>query len=364
MPSYDEQIVELEKELATTKYNKATQHHVGLVKAKLAKLKEKQEKRGSGGKKGEGYSVRKTGDGTVLLLGFPSVGKSTLLNQLTGAKSEVGAYDFTTLDVVPGIMEYKHAKIQILDVPGIVRGAASGRGRGREVLSVMRNADLCLMILDVHHPEHLKVLQKEVYDSGIRLNQRRPDVKIKKTNKDGIRVGATVKLTHLNRETIQAILKEFRINNAEVLIRENITDDQLIDCIEDNKQYLYGLICINKADTANLETLHRVMKETCANLAISAEKGQNIAPLRELIFKRLRLIRIFMKEPGKEADMKVPMIMFEGSSVQTVCEKLHRDFVRKFKFVKITGPSSKFPGQKLSLKHALKDGDMVELHLS
>ncbi|MEK6963094.1 MAG: GTP-binding protein [Nanoarchaeota archaeon] len=363
MPAYDEHIVDLEKELSTTKYNKATQHHIGLIKAKLAKLKEKQEKRGSGGKKGEGYSVRKTGDGTVLLLGFPSVGKSTLLNQLTDAHSEVGAYDFTTLDVVPGVMEYNHARIQILDVPGIVRGAASGRGRGREVLSVMRNADLCLMVLDVNHPEHLAVLQKEVYDSGIRLNQRRPDVKIKKTSKDGIRVGATVRLTQINKEVIQSILKEFRINNADVLIREDISDDQLIDCIEDNKKYLFGLIALNKADMASPETVDRVMKETRADIAISAENGYNIAPLRELIFRKLKFIRIYMKEPRKEADMKVPMIMFEGSSIQSICEKLHRDFVKKFKYVKVTGPSSKFPGQKLSLKHLLKDGDIVELHL-
>ena len=73
-----EKIEELQKELSKTKYNKKTQHHIGLIKAKLAVLNEKVSS--SSGGKGEGYSVRRTGDATVVMVGFPSVGKSSLLN--------------------------------------------------------------------------------------------------------------------------------------------------------------------------------------------------------------------------------------------------------------------------------------------
>jgi len=107
--SYDK-IKEFEHELSTTKYNKKTQHHIGLVKAKIANLKKKELVRSASKGKKEGYSVRKTGDGTVIMLGFPSVGKSTLLNKITNANSPIGSYDFTTLSVIPGTMEYKHAK--------------------------------------------------------------------------------------------------------------------------------------------------------------------------------------------------------------------------------------------------------------
>jgi hypothetical protein len=62
-----------------------------------------------------------------------SVGKSTLLTMLTGTQSEAAAYEFTTLTCIPGIINYNDAKIQLLDLPGIIEGASEGKGRGRQV---------------------------------------------------------------------------------------------------------------------------------------------------------------------------------------------------------------------------------------
>ncbi len=363
MVDYLDKIKELEQEISKTKYNKATQHHIGLVKAKIARLREKQESRSSKKGAAHGYEVRKTGDGTVIMIGYPSVGKSTLLNALTDANSKVGSYAFTTLTVVPGVMEYNNAKIQILDVPGIVHGASVGTGRGKEVLSVIQSADLVMFVVDVNHPEHLDILRKEVYNKFIRVNQKRPDVKIKKTGKDGIKIASTVRLTKMDSETIKSILGEFKIINADVVIREDIDADQLIDCIEDNKKYVPGIVLLNKIDTVDEQKVLDVIEETDADIAVSAEKGWYIERLKELIFEKLSLIRIFMKEPGKEADMKEPLITFKGVSVRDVCNKLHKDFVSKFKFCRVWGKSSKFPGQKLTLRHILDDRDVLEIHL-
>ncbi|MFT7615872.1 MAG: small GTP-binding protein [Candidatus Woesearchaeota archaeon] len=358
-------ISELEKQISTTKYNKKTQGAIGIMKAKLAMLRQKQEARSSGGKAGEGYSVRKTGDGTVVLLGFPSAGKSTLLNALTNANSPVGAYAFTTLTCIPGLLDYKHAKIQILDVPGIIAGAASGQGRGKEVLQVIRSADFVLVLLDVFHPEHHAKLLKEVHDTGIRINKMRPDVKITKTSKNGVRVGSTVPLKRIDVATIKNICNTFRINNADILIRSDIDADDFIDIIENNKVYLPSITVINKVDIADEKTRKAARDLVKPDLEMSAHRKPDIAKLKDILFDRMKLIRLYLKEVNKPADMKEPLIMWEGCTIKNVCEKLHKDFFIRFRYARIWGQSAKFDGQKiLKTKHVLKDEDVLELHIS
>ena len=187
MASLDEQIRELQEELERTPYNKATSKHIGRIKAKIARLRDEAVSRAiksAGG--GEGFTVKKSGDATVVLVGFPSVGKSTLLNAMTGANSEVGAYAFTTLTVVPGALEHKGAKIQILDIPGLIAGAAMGKGRGKEVIGVVRGADIIIVLVDVFNEGHVDVLLRELYDAGIRINTPRPDITIRKSGAGGV----------------------------------------------------------------------------------------------------------------------------------------------------------------------------------
>ncbi len=364
MVDYKERIADMEKELSKMQYNKRTQHHYGLLKARIAQLQEKDEKRSAGtGSHADGYEVKRTGDATVILLGFPSTGKSTLLNALTDAQSEVGTYAFTTLSVIPGMLKHKHARIQILDVPGIVKGAASGRGRGKEVLASMRSADMALIIIDATRPEELPVIKREVYDTRIRLDQEKPDVRIRKKAKDGVRIGRTVATPLLDNQTITDILKEFRINNAEVTIRSPIDADQFIDCIEGNRKYMHSIVLLNKIDLVDEKTLERLRREIRPDLCISAKNEKDFGGLKDLIFERLNLIRIYLKEPGKEADREVPLIMFRNCTTRDVCRKLHRDFEKKFKFSRVWGPSAKFPGQRLMLQHRLQDTDVLEIHL-
>ena len=162
MAGIEDEVRALEDELQRTPYNKATSKHIGRVKAKIARLKDEAVMRAmksAGG--GEGFTVKKSGDATVVLVGFPSTGKSTLLNTLTGTKSEVAAYAFTTLTVVPGAMEHRGAKIQILDIPGLIAGAAMGKGRGKEVIGVVRSADMIVILVDVFNSSHVDVLMRE-----------------------------------------------------------------------------------------------------------------------------------------------------------------------------------------------------------
>ena len=224
--SLADKIAEIEEEIANTKYNKATQHHVGKLKAKLAQLRE-EVVASSSGPKGSGYGVRKAGDATVALVGLPSVGKSTLLNCLTDAESETGSYAFTTLDVVPGVLKYRDANIQILDLPGLIEGAARGAGRGKEVLSVIRSADLIVHVIDALEPAP-HVILKELTDSGVRLNSRPPNGSISKTGIGGIEVISTI-LQDLEDEAIKSIVREYGIVNAQVVFREKVIIDDIVD---------------------------------------------------------------------------------------------------------------------------------------
>ena len=104
------------------------------------------------------------------------MGKSSLLGALTGTESEAAAYEFTTLTAIPGNIVYNEAKIQMLDLPGIIEGAgAYGRGRGRQVVACAKTADLILIVLDAAKEQiknHKEILEKELYLVGIRLNQK------------------------------------------------------------------------------------------------------------------------------------------------------------------------------------------------
>jgi ribosome-interacting GTPase 1 len=111
-----------------------------IIRRKLARLRAQllEPGPGAGGAAGTGFDVSKSGDARIALVGFPSVGKSTFLSKVTKTKSEVAAYSFTTLTAIPGVLEYGGAEIQVLDLPGIIEGAAEGKGRGRQVISAAK----------------------------------------------------------------------------------------------------------------------------------------------------------------------------------------------------------------------------------
>ncbi|MBS3140994.1 50S ribosome-binding GTPase [Candidatus Woesearchaeota archaeon] len=358
MVKIDERIKDLEKDLSSGKYDKSTAHHFALVKAQLSKLKERKEKQASSGKGVYGYSVRKSGDASVILVGFPSVGKSTLMNKLTDAKSDVAAYAFTTLTVIPGVMKYKSAKIQILDVPGIVEGAASGKGKGKEVLSCVYSADLIILLAD--EPSQIKKLERELYEFNIRINTERARINLVRKEKGGLNINLP-KNFNLDMETIKLILREFKIHNANVDIYRNLSVEEFIDFLEGNKKYIPAIYVLNKVDKMKKEELEKIKG---FDLFISAETDFNLDKLRDLIFNKLNFIRVYCKEMRKEADLNEPMIMFKDATLRDMCSKLHKDFIEKFKFSRVWGVSVKHQGQKImKLEHKLKDKDIVELHM-
>lgn len=358
-----EKIQAIKDEMAKTQINKATEHHVGLLKAKLAKLKrEQEESKSKSSGSSVGFDIKRTGDATVVLIGLPSVGKSTLLNRLTSAKSAVASFLFTTVTVVPGMMEHRGAKIQILDLPGIIKGASTGKGLGKRVLAVAKSADLVLLILDVFQPYHLNVVKTELANIGIRLDQKPPNIVIEKTSDGGIAVSQQVKMTKMSVSLLKDILRVYGINNARVLIREDIDSEQLIDFVSGNKTYVQSLTLMNKIDLVNQGFLNELQSNIKTKIIpISADSNININALKDKIYEKLDFIRIYMRPKGGETDYKEPLITRNGSTVLEICNKLHRDMKKEFRYGLVWGKSAKFGGQRVGLHHYLEDEDVLTI---
>jgi uncharacterized protein len=360
MSSLEEQIVEIEDEIRRTNYNKATQLHIGRLKAKLAVLRLERETRAKGKGGGVGYGVRKSGHATVGLVGYPSVGKSTLLNRLTAAESETGAYDFTTLTIIPGMLRWGGASIQILDMPGLVPGAARGRGRGREVLSVVRSTDLILFLIDPEHT-NLRALQDELEGAGVRINQRPPRVVIQRSDRGGLTVSSTVKLSHLSGGIAAQIAREFGVHNGSIVFREDATADQLIDVLAGNRVYLPAILAVNKAELLSPAQRARLTMELrpAEPTYVSARTKAGLPELVERIGHSLRFIRIYVKPPGEPPDREEPVILRQGDSVSALLQRLPSDLQRAFRAAQVWGSSARFPGQTVGRDHVLADEDVV-----
>jgi len=357
-----EKIRAIEEEMGRTQIHKHTEHHVGLLKAKLAKLKSEQERAQSSKQGGIGWELKKGGDCTVVLIGLPSVGKSTILNHLTNAKSRVAAYAFTTLTVVPGFLDYQGARIQILDLPGIISGAATGTGRGRRVLSVAKNADLIMLVIDVFQPDQVSTLVKELYEIGIRLNTRPPSVAINRTSQGGLGITSACKLTHLNEATVRAIMNIYKINHGGVIIREDITDDQLIDVISGNRRYIPSITVLNKIDLVNPKYVEEMKSRIGEDIIpISADQNVNLEDLKKAIYDNLKLIKVYLKPRNGEPDFEEPLIVTAGSTIFDVCNKIHRKVAGEAKYALVSGNSVRFSPQRVGMDHVVEDRDIVTI---
>uniref|UniRef100_A0A0G4FZP2 Developmentally-regulated GTP-binding protein 1 n=1 Tax=Chromera velia CCMP2878 TaxID=1169474 RepID=A0A0G4FZP2_9ALVE len=361
-----QRIAEIENEMARTQKNKATNAHLGLLKAKLAKLKQQliTPSKGGGGGGGEGFDVQKTGDARVGMIGFPSVGKSTLLNKLTGTFSEVAAYEFTTLTCVPGTFKYKGAKIQLLDLPGIIEGAKDGKGRGKQVIGVARTCSLILIVLDVMKPiTHKRIIEKELEGFGIRLNKKPPQITVTRKEKGGIAISATNQafLKKLDEETIKSILGEYRILNATVSVRCPATADDLIDVIEGNRIYCPAVYVMNKIDQITIEELD-IISNVPHYVPVSAHHEWNLDGLIEKMWEYMDLIRVYTKPKGQIPDYNEPVILpADKCKIEDFCNRLHRGLLANFKHALVWGKSVKHYPQKTGKDHQLCDEDVVQL---
>ncbi len=357
MPTIEERIKEIEEEIKKTKYNKATESHIGILKAKMAKLQlDAESHKGTGG---TGFAVPKSGDATVAFVGFPNVGKSSILNVLTGAESEVGNFAFTTLRVVPGTLKYKGAQIQILDLPGIIENAALGSGRGREVLSMVRAANLIVLVTD-NQCKGMDRITEELRKAGIVVNRRKKNISMKRTNTGGIRVRKP-KNVDMDEERIREMARQFKITNAEIYIRETANDDDLIDFFRGNVVFLPAVVAVNKMDMPHDEKLVESMNAYGKVIKVSATAKIGIESLKENIYQSLDLIRVYMRDRAGNIDFVRPLVLKTGATVREVCRKISREMMESFRYAMLTSNSSKINEMRVGMDYTLSDEDIVTI---
>ncbi len=354
MLTIQQQIEEIEEVLRKTPHHKATNGFIGAMRAKIARLKDKMEwspSAGSGSSSGGGYSVKKQGDATVVLIGPPSAGKSTLINLITNTESKVAAYAFTTVSVIPGMLKYKEGYIQILDVPGLIEGASIGKGRGKEVLSVVRGADLLIFMTDPKRLNFFDKLMTELEIAGIRVNKKRPEIRIEKKISGGLSVRSNFKQDFDN-QTIINVANEFGIKNGSITLKQKMTTDELVDSFSQRIVYKSAIFVVNKADL-DLGQRYEDL------IYISAEKNSGIDELKEIIWQKLELVTVYLLEKSEKPNKQNSIIMKKGDSLNDVCQKIGSEFAQNTNLAKIWGEGAKFDGQEIPLSAKVMDGMIV-----
>jgi small GTP-binding protein len=350
MQTINEQVAQIEAVLRKTPHHKATNAFIGAMRAKIARLKDRQiELGGKHGGGGAGFQVKKQGDATVVLVGPPSCGKSTLINILTNAESKVAPYAFTTVTVVPGMLKYRQAYIQILDIPGLIEGASRGKGRGREVLSVARAANLLIVMTDVERVNLIPKMIQELEAAGIRLNKEKPNIIVERKTEGGIEVKSNIK-QDLDKETIKEIAREYGIKNGIITLKDSVTLEQLFDSFSENRVYIPAIFVVNKIDEKPKGYKYGQY------IGISAEKEIGIQNLINSIWRELKFVTVYLVKPDEELSEGDPVIMKEGENLHDVALKIGPDFAASKKIVKIWGTGAKFGGQEVSFSNNVQEG--------
>lgn len=307
----EDKIDALQRMLALIPKHKGTERMQADIKRRLAKLKEmEQQQRSKRGGAADPFYVPKHGAGQVIAIGFPNVGKSSLLSALSGVPLEVADYPYTTQVPNPVMMPYENLQIQLVDTPpimGEIEPALAG---------MLRRTDEVLVILDLSTDECFE--QAEMLLKG--LEKRR---------------------VHLVNEP---------------------KNDNPANPIVERTAILVG----NKLDAFEGKDRFLILQEAYGNrlpiVAVSVKERVGLDELKRLIFERLHIIRVYSKPPGKEMNLDRPFVLKKGTTVLDFAGEVHREFPEKLRYARVWG-SAGFQGQLVSKDFILQDGDIVELHI-
>lgn len=313
--SIQERIAALQEMLAIMPKHKGTDHLKAQLRSRLSKLMAELEKGSSkgGGGRTEPFSMPKEGGGRATLIGPSNVGKSLLLNKATGAKSRVGAYELSTQEPVPGMLNYEDVRVQLVDTPPISNPSTQGRLYG-----LLRNTDVFVAVVDM--------------------------------SMDGM----------AQADEIFSALGDWSFR----MLNRGETPPP------DANPWLCKPVVVvaNKADIPGALDQYEILEDRLADrfpvIMASAEEGVGFDELAREVFDALKVIRVYAKSPRVQIgdyEPTEPIVLPIGATVMEAAAQLHKDLARGLKYAVLWGASGKFDGQRVGRTHELADRDIIEL---
>ncbi len=306
----EEKIYALEEVLTTIPKHKGTDRIRADYRRKLSKLKAGLDTKKKGGKHTSAFHVEKEGPARVIVIGAPNVGKSALIAAVTHATPKVSQYPFTTWKPVPGMMPIRDIQIQLIDTPAISQEHVEP-----ELFGLIRTADFALLLVDIQG----------------RSIQQLDDT-----------IGLLDKYHITLQQADSGLPERGKIVCLPCIVLVTKTDDPAWD--------------------EEFDVFRELLEDQWPLLAISAQTGRNLDQLKETLFDRLELMRVYSKQPGKEADHTAPFVLRRGDTIAEFAAKVHKDVARNLKTARIWG-TGVHDGQQVSRDHTLHDGDIVELRV-
>lgn len=325
-----EKLEHLKEMLRTIPKHKGTDHLQGDIKKKIKELTDELAgpKKGAQ-RKGPVHVLRREGAAQIALLGPPNAGKSALHQRLTGSRSDVGPYPYTTKEPIPGMLPYEDVLFQIIDLPPVSTEYFEGW-----IANALQPADGAIIVLDLTDPacaENLAAVVARLGEKKIELHGWWP----------GHRGHKPVPPPVIGPDGEEEILDPFRIEIPTLLVanKSELTPDA----------------------AEELPLLQELAGTDFPTLLVSAETGDGCDAIGEFLFKGLEVIRTYSKSPGKPAEMDRPFTLRRGQTVLDVASQVHKDIAAGLRYARIWG-TQVYPGQQVGPDHPLADKDVVELH--
>ena len=363
-----EKISALEELIACIPKHKGTEKLLKDLKMKLAKLRAELSKEiSSKPKPRHVFSVSKKGDAQIVLLGTPYSGKTSIVNYLCGSSYIVGS---PTQKPQEGVFKWEGCEFQMVDLPPISSPNIDSVPNGRAIMGVAYNSDLIGVVIDAAQDVEwqIKTLLSALHDSNIVLREP-PPIKIKKTSRGGITViGQDFSPFDINE--LRELLKTYRIVNCIIEFYGRVSEYDLYLALNPRTAYKKAIIIMAKMDLVDdkigtLKYVKKILLDSGYRLpiipfSIHCERCRYI--LGEAIFRELNLIRIWTKKDGI-VHRERAVVLRKPATVRDVCEKIHSEFVRRFRYAIIERKHDRIRRRVVGLDYPLEDGDIITIQI-